>query len=55
MAKKEQPQDWGGPPSPHRQKVNVDDLECMHQLRREMFKLAFHTGGRNGIWYLKSK
>jgi hypothetical protein len=55
MAKKHQPQDWGCPPCPHREKLNVDDLECMHQLRRELFKLALHTGGRNGIWYLKTK
>lgn len=52
-AKREQPKDWGGPPCPHRRKISQDDLECMHQLRRELFKVGTHTGGRNGVWHLK--
>lgn len=55
MAKKQQPRDWRGPPCPHREKIRPDDLECMHQLRRELHRMVVHTGGRNGIWHLKSK
>ncbi len=53
IAQEQQPEDWGGPVCPHRRETQPDDLECMHQLRRELFKLADHTGGRNGIWHLK--
>jgi len=53
MAKEQQPEDWGEQPCPHRQTISPDDLECMHQLRRELHVLGVHSGGQNGIWRLK--
>ena len=53
IAERQQPNDWGGRPCPHRDKVRSTDLECMHQLRRELQKMAIHDGKRNGRWRLK--
>ncbi len=53
LAAQQQPSDWGGPICPHRSTPSRNDLECMHQLRRELHILGDHTGGRNGLWLLK--
>jgi hypothetical protein len=53
IAAKEQPHDWGGPTCPHHSKITSTALECMHQLRRELWLIAVHSGSRNGMWILK--
>jgi hypothetical protein len=53
FAEKEQPQDWGGSPCHHRDRIRVNDLECMHQLRRELQQIAVHSGGKGGLWHCK--
>jgi hypothetical protein len=53
QAKIQQPQDCQGPVCPHHQKISESQREWMHQLRRELYLLAFSDGKRNGLWHLK--
>jgi hypothetical protein len=53
LAKERQPQDCQGPQCSHRDKIYDNELEWMHQLRRELKILAVCDGKRNSVWRLK--
>jgi len=53
LAKERQPQDCQGPQCSHRGKIYDNEMEWMHQLRRELKILAVCDGKRNSVWRLK--